>query len=462
VTVEYLRIQAPEDEAIPGIPAWLNFPQDINELRPNLWSRTVRQGEDGVLRVGGVDIISLAKEFGTPAYLFDEADFRMRCAEFRTFFHDFDVFYAGKAFLCKTSVRLVEQAGLSLDVCTGGELTVALTAGFPPERILMHGNNKSEDELQRALESGVSRIVVDSFEEIDRLEILARLQQKHPRLLVRITVGVMANTHEYIATAHDDQKFGFSLANGAAAKAVHRILDSEVLELCGLHSHIGSQILGVAAFEEAARRLLKFRAEIAEEGTELPELNLGGGFGIAYTDADKPTDPQTLAETLRTVVAKKCASLGVSVPRLAIEPGRAIAGPSGCTLYRVGAVKRINGVRTYVTVDGGMSDNVRTALYDGIYSVKLASRASSAEPMLSRVVGKHCDAGDIVVRDDFLPADVRAGDLLAVPGTGAYCRSLSLNYNHVPRPPVIAVSNGQTRMIIRRETENDMLRLDMG
>lgn len=327
----------------------------------------------------------------------------------------------------------------------------------------MHGNNKSAEELAAALEYGVGRIVVDSREELDRLEILApSFPGRKPSVLLRVTVGVRAATHAHIATAHEDQKFGFSLVSGEAEEAVRRVVRSGLLELRGLHSHIGSQILDTAGFESAAKRLLGLRAHLMGTGVDLPELNLGGGFGIAYTSVDQPTPVEDMADILRTAVAKECAVLGVSVPRLAIEPGRAIAGPSGVTLYRVGTVKRREGIRTFVAVDGGMSDNVRTALYDADYSVQLAGRASDADPTLIRVVGKHCDAGDVVVRDGYLPADVRAGDLLAVPGTGAYCRSLAHNYNQIPRPPVIAVADGQSREIVRRETPEDLMRLDVG
>ncbi|MDV9178121.1 diaminopimelate decarboxylase [Streptomyces sp. W16] len=447
----------------PAEPPWSKPPVDVNDLRPRFWSRTAERGPDGVLHVGGVSTVDLAGRFGTAAYLFDEADFVARCHEFRTAFHDFDIYYAGKAFLCKTVARLVARAGLGLDVCTGGELAVALAAGFPAERIVLHGNNKSAHELHRALRYGVGRIVLDSFDEIDALTDLAREYRQRPRVLVRATVGVRADTHDHIATAHEDQKFGFSVAAGTAAAAVRRVLDDGVLELRGLHTHIGSQIFDTSGWDVAARRALALHAAIgAEYGAELPEFVLGGGFGIAYTDADSPSTPGRLAAELRGIVADECAKLSIAVPRTAIEPGRAIAGPAGCTLYRVGTVKRLDGLRTYVSVDGGMSDNIRPALYDARYSVTLASRTSSAAPALTRVVGRHCDAGDIVVPDDHLPADIRVGDLIAVPGTGAYCRSLANNFNHTPRPPVIAVANGEARVIIRRETETDLLALDMG
>jgi len=444
-------------------PVWLSTPDDVNALVPQLWPRTVHRGQSGALSVGGVAVTDLARDFGTPAYVLDEDDFRARCRAFRTAFADADVCYAGKAFLAKAVVRMVAEEGLHLDVCSGGELATALAAGMPPGRIGVHGNNKSVDELTRALDAGVGRIVVDSFDEIDRLTALSRARGVRPRVLVRVTVGIEAHTHEYIATAHEDQKFGFSLAGGAAAAAVERILADGVLDLRGLHSHIGSQIFDTSAFELSAQRVLGLAAAIRDaHGVPPDELDLGGGYGIAYTTQDDPKSPGDLAANLMKIVEQECAARRLPVPRLSIEPGRAIVGPAMFTLYEVGTVKDVDGIRTYVSVDGGMSDNIRTALYDANYSATVASRASAAEPILARVVGKHCEAGDVVVKDEFLPADVRPGDLLAVPGTGAYCRSLASNYNHVPRPPVVAVRDGQARVIVRRETEDDLLALDVG
>lgn len=444
-------------------PAWLRPPRDVNALAPQLWPATVARDGDGVLTVGGVPVTALAAEHGTPAYLFDEADFRARCRAFAQGFAGADVYYAGKAFLCRAVARIIAEEGLGLDVCTGGELTVAQAAGFPPERIGFHGNNKSLAELARALDAGVGRIIVDSFDEIDRLTVLARERGQRPAVMIRVTVGVEAHTHEYIATAHEDQKFGFSLAGGAAAEAVARVLEQDALELTGLHSHIGSQIFDTSGFEVSARRVLGLHAQIARaHGVVLPELDLGGGFGVAYTTQDDPAPAADLAKGIVGIVEQECAALGLPVPRLSVEPGRAIAGPAVFTLYRVGTVKDVDGIRSYVSVDGGMSDNIRTALYEAAYSATLASRASAAPPALARIVGKHCEAGDIVVADEFLPADVRPGDLVAVPGTGAYCRSMASNYNHQPRPPVVAVGDGRSRVIVRRETEADLMALDVG
>lgn len=444
-------------------PVWLRQPADVNALLPQLWPRTVERGADGVLSVGGLSVAALKEEYGTPAYVLDEVDFRARCREWRDAFAGGEVHYASKAFCCKAVVRIVAEEGLSLDVCTGGELAVALAAGMPAQRIALHGNNKSAAELARAVEAGVGRIVVDSFDEIDRLTALARERGVRPTVMIRVTVGVEAHTHEFIATAHEDQKFGFSLSSGAAAKAAARILHEGALQLVGLHSHIGSQIFDTSGFEISARRVLSLHAAIRDEhGVELPELDLGGGYGIAYTSQDTPSTAGDLAAGLRKIVAEECALRGLAVPRLSVEPGRAIVGPAVFTLYEVGTVKDVDGIRTYVSVDGGMSDNIRPALYDAHYSATVAGRASTAPPILARVVGKHCESGDIVVQDEFLPGDVQPGDLLAVPATGAYCRSMASNYNHVPRPPVLAVADGVARVIVRRETEDDLLALDVG
>ncbi|WP_300641082.1 diaminopimelate decarboxylase [Nocardioides sp.] len=447
-------------------PSWLREPSDPNELVEQLWSRTATKS-DGVLSVGGVALTDLVAEHGSPAYVLDEVDFRARAGAFRDAFAGFDVYYAGKAFLCTAVARWVAEEGLHLDVCTGGEMAVAERAGFPMERVGFHGNNKSVAELERAVRLGVGRVIIDSFEEVERLAEVSRAHGTRTAVMVRVTAGVEAHTHEYIATAHEDQKFGFSITSGDALEAVRRVLASDALELRGLHSHIGSQIFDTAGFEVAARRVLALHARVATElGTVMPEMDLGGGFGIAYTTQDDPADPRDLAAGMREIVEHECRALGIELPHLSIEPGRAIVGPAVCTVYSVGTVKpvRLDGgaVRTYVSVDGGMSDNIRTALYDADYSCTLAGRASDAPPVLARVVGKHCEAGDIVVKDEFLPGDVAAGDLLAVPGTGAYCRSMASNYNHALRPPVVAVRDGVARVVVRRETEDDLLATDVG
>jgi diaminopimelate decarboxylase len=429
----------------------------VTVLDPAVWPASAAL-VDGVLQLGGTAVTTLAQEQGTPLFVLDEADLRARAQAWRQAFDGGDVYYAGKAFLCTAVARWIAEEGLSLDVCTGGELAVALAAQFPPERIAFHGNNKSVTELERAVAAGVGRIVVDSLEEIDRLAILGAPQ----RVLVRVTPGVEAHTHEYVATGQEDQKFGFSLASGAAAEAVRRVLGTPALELVGLHAHIGSQIFDTAGFGLAAHRMVGLLAAIRDEhGVELPELDLGGGLGIAYTSADAPLPVEEVAERLRAIVAKECASAGLTVPRLAVEPGRAIVGPTTVTLYEVGTVKDLPGLRTYVSVDGGMSDNIRTALYDAHYTAVLASRGSDAPLRPVTITGKHCESGDIVAHDVPLPADLRPGDLLAVPACGAYHRSMASNYNHVPRPPVVAVAAGRTRVLVRRETEADLLALDV-
>lgn len=456
-------------------PAWLQAPRDVNLLVPQLWAGSVRRAQEGALHVGGVSVRQLAAQYGTPAYVIDEVDFRTRARGFAVAFDDAfrdlcdgaDVYYAGKAFLCTEVARWVVDEGLCLDTCTGGELAVAVRAQVPPARLGLHGNNKSDVEIRRALDLGIGRIVVDSLAEIDRVADAAAVRGLRAPVLLRVTVGVEAHTHSYIATAHEDQKFGLSLAGGVAAQAVSRVLARPELELRGLHSHIGSQIFDVQGFEVAARRVLGLHAEVARvHGVTLPELDIGGGFGIAYTTEHNPLPATDLAQGMAEIIAKECASLGVDVPRISTEPGRAIAGPSTFTLYTVGTVKDVQldggGVRRYVAVDGGMSDNIRTALYDADYSAALAGRASAADPVLTRVVGKHCESGDVVVKDEFLPGDTGPGDLLAVPGTGAYCRSMASQYNHVPRPPVLAARDGTVRVLVRRETEDDLLALDVG
>jgi diaminopimelate decarboxylase len=412
----------------------------------------------------------------------DEADFRSRAAEFAAAFGAESVHYAAKAFLCMEVARWVAAEGLSLDVCSGGELAVALRAGFPAERIALHGNNKSVDELVAAVEAGVGQIVLDSFHEIARLDAVARERDVVAPVMIRMTVGVEAHTHEFIATAHEDQKFGFSIAGGEvsdAAEAVRRVLKSDGLALVGLHSHIGSQIFDTEGFEVAAHRAVRFLAQLhREHGSEalvaLTTLDLGGGFGIAYRADETPLDVAQLASELRDIVKRECHAEDLDVPQITVEPGRAIAGPGTVTLYEVGTLKDVplggHSGRRYVGVDGGMSDNVRTALYDAVYDCRLVSRSSridslpgdgSQAAVLSRVVGKHCESGDIVVRDCWLPADLAPGDLLGVAATGAYCYSMASSYNRLPRPAVVAVRDGAARVLLRRETPDDQFRLEV-
>ncbi|WP_068262617.1 diaminopimelate decarboxylase [Janibacter limosus] len=466
-------------EGYGAAPQWLPFPQDVMELLPQLWPNNVARDPSGVLSVAGVPVTDIARDFGTAAYVVDEADFRARARAFRDDFTapfaavaGADVYYAGKAFLCTAVARWIMEEGLNLDTCSGGELAVAQRVGFPGERIALHGNNKSLAELRQALEYGIGRIVVDSFEEIDRVAQVASELGITAPVMVRVTVGVEAHTHEFIATAHEDQKFGFSLAGGQARAAIDAIVaKGDSLRLLGLHSHIGSQIFDTSGFEIAARRLIALHTEVADEhGIAMPEMDLGGGYGIAYTSEHEPLTPGQLGTQMAELVERELKEFHdghpqAALPRISIEPGRAIAGPSAFTLYEIGTVKDVevsSGVlRSYVSVDGGMSDNVRTALYGADYSCTLAGRRSTAEPRLVRVVGRHCESGDIVVMDEYLPGDIVPGDLIAVPGTGAYCRSLSNQYNHTPRPPVLAVRDGVARVIVRRETIDDLLALDV-
>jgi diaminopimelate decarboxylase len=445
------------------------------------WSTGVRRRDDGVVEVGEVGVDALAAEHGTPAYVLDEADFRARARGYRTAFATafaevgtgVDVYYAGKALLTVAVARWAREEGLRVDTASGGELAVALRAGVPGGELGLHGNNKSDDEILAALDAGVGRLIVDSLVEIDRVAALAASRGVVAPVMVRVTTGVHAGGHEYISTAHEDQKFGLSVNPGRdggdppAMRALLAAVERPELHLLGIHSHIGSQILDPAGFEAAARVVLRLRAELAERtGVLVDEVDLGGGYGIAYLPGEVPLDPDRIAKDVASAVAAVGAELGTPLPRISIEPGRAIVGPAGLTLYTVGTVKPValddGRVRTYVSVDGGMSDNIRPALYEAQYHAELVGRSSDAEPVLARVVGKHCESGDIVVHEVQLPGDVRAGDLLAVAATGAYGRSMASNYNLLTRPPVVAVADGGSRVLVRRETVEDLLALDLG
>jgi diaminopimelate decarboxylase len=461
----------------PPLPAWLDVPSDPNDLVDGVWPTDAARDADGDLIIGGVTASALAREYGTPLYVVDEDEVRSHARRAREAFESAAarhgvaarVYYAGKAFLSTEVVRWVTDAGLAVDVASGGELAVALAAGADPGRIGLHGNNKSIAELERAVASGVGSIVVDSFQEIERLAAIVAAAGTVQDVLLRVNSGVHAETHDFLATAHEDQKFGFTLADAVRAAALVR--NAEGLRLVGLHCHIGSQIFGTAGFAESAARIVSLYADLlapsdADAAQDMRVLNLGGGFGIAYTRADRPTAIETLADGIVDAVAAECAERGVRMPDLAFEPGRAIVGQAGVTLYTVGTTKAValeGGLeRLYVSVDGGMSDNARPALYGANYSARLAARVSDAPPQLVRVVGKHCESGDIVVDAEYLPADVEPGDLLAVPATGAYCFSLASNYNFLPRPAVVAVRDGRARVIVRGETLDDLLARDAG
>ncbi|MGZ8764656.1 MAG: diaminopimelate decarboxylase [Acidimicrobiia bacterium] len=395
-----------------------------------------------------VDLEALAREFGTPLFVYDEAELRRRCRAYVDAFGEGSVAYAGKAFLCTAMVRLVAEEGLHLDVATGGELHVAVHAGFPPERIVFHGNNKSDEEIVAAIEAGVGRIVADSFDELDRLERLRFPDD----VLVRVTPGVEAHTHEYIETGTERSKFGFSVSTGAAIDAVARVVTSPVLRFGGIHCHIGSQVFRLDSYAKAARVIGAFAATCERAtGTAIPLVNAGGGLGARYLADDPDPELTEYAGALRSALGDR---------PLMVEPGRSIAAPAAVTLYRVGTVKEIPGIATYVAVDGGMSDNPRPVLYGAGYEAYLPARIEEARPRMVSIAGKHCEQGDVIITDAHLPAAVVPGDLLVTPVTGAYGYSMASNYNKVPRPAVVFVEGGQARVVVRRETLDDLLRLD--
>jgi diaminopimelate decarboxylase len=424
------------------------------------------------LTIGGVNASDLASEFGTPLFVLDEADFKNRALAWKSALEESfganagSVYYAAKSFLAKEIARWVDGTGIGLDVCTGGELAVAIATNFPAERIEMHGNNKSEEEIRSAIGYGVRTIVVDSFFEIERVARIAAELGKAQSVLIRVTPGVEAHTHEFISTAHEDVKFGFSLASGAAWDGISAIRAESSLKLLGLHSHIGSQIFKSEGFAAAAAKLITLLARYRDTyGVELPELDLGGGYGIAYVPGEVTLDPLSIMGELAALVKAECSQSDLALPTISIEPGRAIVGPTTTTLYTVGTTKdvELDGgfSRRYVAVDGGMSDNIRPALYGAQYLAIVANRLPLGDNVNSRVVGKHCESGDIVINEISLSADVQPGDLLAIPATGAYGYSMASNYNHVPRPAVVAVIDGRARLIVRREQIADLLALEI-
>ena len=449
----------------------------MNEISDHIWPKSANRNNDGALVISGLDVRDISQKYPTPLFVLDETDLINRVQKYMKSFSkashgskltkETKIFYASKAFTSSLFIKLIVNEGMGVDVATEGELRVALAGGCKPENIIFHGNNKSVDELAFAIDKKVGLFAVDSFFEIARLAQLAIDKNVKPNVLVRVTAGIKAHTHEFISTAHEDQKFGFSLAAGDAEEAVRRIVKDENLHLVGLHSHIGSQIFDNKGFEIAATRLAELALRIAKEhNVQIEMLNLGGGMGIAYIDSDAPLAIEQMSSELIDIVYKLFTTNGLAMPQLAFEPGRAIVGPTMITLYTVGTTKKIeleNGEkRTYVAVDGGMSDNIRTALYGAQYSVTLASRLSKAEPMLSRIVGKHCESGDIIVRDCYLPEDLVPGDLVAVAATGAYNRSLSSQYNLVTRPGVISVNNNKITELLRKETFEDVFITDPG
>jgi len=435
-----------------------------------MWSSNVLTGEE--LSISGLSATALAQEFATPAFIMDEADFRARAISWdsalKSAFGDSagTVYYAAKAFICTEVARWIKDIGIGIDVCTGGELAVALAGGVDPAKIELHGNNKSVAEIDKAVAVGVGTIVIDSLYEIDRVATAATQHGKVQKVLLRLTPGIEAHTHESIATAHEDVKFGFSIASGSAWRAIEAVRTHSSIELRGFHAHIGSQILDTDSFEISAERLIALLAKYRDAfGVELPELDLGGGYGIHYVPGDEELAPSVAMQAVASAVIKNCALHNLNIPKISIEPGRAIVGPTMFTLYEVGTVKDVtleNGDnRRYISIDGGMSDNIRPSLYAAEYTALLANRTSTAPLLSTRLVGKHCETGDILIYSIELAGDIAPGDLLATPATGAYGRSMASNYNHVLRPPVIAVKNGKARVIVRRESEADLLGLDI-
>ena len=431
------------------------------------WSSNVKF-ENGQLTIAGTTASELAREFGTPTFILDEDDFKARASAFvnamQKSFSGATVYYASKAFTCKQIARWCNELGLGMDVATGGELEVALSVNFPASRIEVHGNNKSLSEIDRAVEVGVGCIVIDSIQEIGRVADAAKRHGKNQSVMIRLNPGVEAHTIEAIATAHTDVKFGLSISSGVAWDAVIEISKHSQLDFRGVHAHIGSQIFNMDGHRLTIERMLDFMARYRDEfNRELPEVDFGGGFGIVYTAEDAPLAIEDAVAQIKDAVVKGCAARNLKIPHVAIEPGRSIIGPSMFTLYEVGTTKLVqleNGTRNYISVDGGMSDNIRPGLYGAIYEAHLANRTSSAPNTPSRLVGKHCETGDILIRDIDLPSDIAPGDLIAIPATGAYNRSMASNYNHVPRPPVISVRQGSAKVIVRRETFEDLLHLD--
>jgi diaminopimelate decarboxylase len=426
-------------------------------LERHLLPRSASVDEKGHLHVGGIDLLELVEQFGTPLFVYDEDHLRQACREAVAAWGD-GVAYATKAFLCRAMARLAHEEGMHLDVASGGELHVVLSAGVPPERLILHGNNKSAEELATALEQAVGRIVVDSFDEIALLGALLESfpvgpdGPDRPKVLVRVTPGVEAHTHEFVRTGQEDSKFGFSVSSGAAAEAVAALELMPSVELRGIHAHIGSQVFEASSFEQAAEVLGAFFAPL-----ELPELVVGGGLGVPYVNGESaPSQADWVEATLGA-----CARAGVDpATRVSAEPGRSIVATAGITLYTVGTVKHLPGIRTYVSVDGGMSDNPRPVLYGSGYEAFLPRAVGSPRPRPVRVVGKHCESGDLVVPDAYVPENLEVGDILATPVTGAYGYAMASNYNKVPRPAVVFVSDGTARVVVRRETFDDLTRLD--
>ncbi len=424
----------------------------------------------GQLSIAGCSAETLVKEFGSPLYVIDQDDFYLRTKAWKSAldneFENNNLYYAAKSFISIEVAKWLKELNVGLDVCSGGELLVALAAKFPAANIEFHGNNKSESEIKLAIDSRVGVIVIDSFDEIRRVSSIAKISNKVQKVYLRLTPGVEVHTHEFISTAHEDVKFGFSIASGSANDAIDKCMNESSLELAGIHCHIGSQIFEVDGFITAAQRLLEVLASFKNKyGKELAELNIGGGYGIAYTRDEVGISPELVVPAVAKIIKSECQRLKISIPKISIEPGRAIVGPTTTTIYEVGTSKDVTledgSIRRYISVDGGMSDNIRPALYGATYSAYLANRTSTANIIKTRVVGKHCESGDVLISNIDLPDDIKAGDLLATPATGAYGRSMASNYNHIPRPAVVSVQKGSAKLILRRENEQDLLNLDV-
>ncbi len=424
---------------------------------------TTQVNDKGQLVIGGCVAANLAEEYGTPVYVFDEATLRNRCRsfveDFGRLFSNTQVLYASKAYINPALAQIFNEEGLGLDVVSGGELAVAMAAGFPLERVYFHGNNKTPQELTEAVEQGIGRVVVDSFHELELLDRIAGQAGRTQDILIRVSPGIDPHTHVYTTTGIIDSKFGFSIQTGDASQAVRQALAADNLKLRGLHFHLGSPIFELDPYRAATDLVLRFAAGFREEGLELQEFSPGGGFAIAYTRDQEPPTVAEYAEAIVSTMQATCDELGLAAPALLVEPGRSIIGPAGVALYRIGAIKDIPGVRKYVSVDGGMGDNIRPALYQASYEVISAGKADAAPSELVTIAGKYCESGDVLASDVLLPP-VESGDIIAIPASGAYCPSMASNYNLNPRPPMILVKDGASRVIRRRESYADMMLCD--
>ncbi|MFK3620395.1 diaminopimelate decarboxylase [Corynebacterium hesseae] len=442
---------------------------DFNSLPAHVWPRNAARDSNGVVSIGGVALTELAAEYGTPLYVFDEQDFRSRCRDMAQAFGGPDhVHYASKAFITKRIVRWVDEEGLCLDVASLNEAKLALAAGFPAERMTAHGNNKEDEYLQLCVDKGIGHVVLDNEEELSRLNSIAASAGRVQPVMIRVKPGVDAHTHEFIATAHEDQKFGISLSTGAAFNAAQKVLESANLKLVGLHCHVGSSVFNADGFKLAAERVLSLYKRIhCELGVALEELDLGGGFGIPYMEYEEALDVATLAKDLLDAVERTATELDITPPFVLVEPGRSLVGASAVTVYRVGTVKDVETgkadlpMRRYLSVDGGMSDNIRPALYGSEYDVRVVNRRTQGEPVDSRIVGFHCESGDILVNERRFPSDITTGDLLAFATTGAYQYMMASRYNGALRPAVVSVRDGKAQLMLRRETVEDLLALDV-